>query len=61
MRDGATIRELATFVETKNNIFKGKDGMVDDLVSALYWACYIVEFDLFDENMTINTDIEDDV
>jgi hypothetical protein len=36
LRDGATIRELATFVETGNNIFKGKDGMVDDLVSALY-------------------------
>ena len=60
LKDGKTIDELTTFVETKNNIFKGKDNAVDDLVSALYWLCYVTEFDIFTEDVSINTEISED-
>jgi len=57
--DKKTINELVTFVETGSS-FKGKDGADDDLVSALYWSCYITEFDIFDEDISINTNIDDE-
>jgi len=58
--DENTIKELTTFVEDKNNVFKGKDGVADDLVSALYWMCYIAEFDVFTDDISINTQSGDD-
>jgi hypothetical protein len=50
---------LITFVEVGTG-FKGKDGLNDDLVSALYWSCYITEFDIFTEDININTNIDDE-
>jgi hypothetical protein len=59
LKDKNTIDELTTFVETSNNIFKGKDDKTDDLVSALYWGCFISEFELFEEDVSINTETEE--
>jgi len=48
LRDKNTLEELTSFIE-KNNRFFGKD-MPDDLVSALYWAVYILEMNIWDES-----------
>lgn len=42
-----TLKELGSFIE-ENGRFFGKDTS-DDLVSALYWACYIFEMNILDE------------
>jgi len=34
--------------------------MTDDLVSALYWMCYVTEFDVFTEDIVIKSESEDD-
>lgn len=43
-----TLNELGSFIEEKGKFF-GKD-QNDDLVSSLYWACYIFEMDVLDES-----------
>lgn len=47
--DRETLDQLTTFIEN-NGKFYGKDNY-DDLISALYWACYIFEMDVFDEKV----------
>ena len=55
-----TINELTSFIDKGNNTFAGKD-LTDDLVSALYWACYVVNLDILEEGeFKINNEIEDD-
>jgi len=44
--DEETIDQLTSFVEESNKFF-GKE-MPDDLVSALYWATYIIEMGIFE-------------
>jgi hypothetical protein len=57
--DKNTIQQLGSFIEEKNKFF-GKD-KPDDLVSALYWACYLLEMDILDESYGfIEKDEEDD-
>jgi len=46
--DYDTVAELSSFIE-QNNKFFGKDTN-DDTISALYWACYILEMNLFEES-----------
>jgi len=56
-----TINELTTFIDKGNNVFGGKD-LDDDLVDALYWACYITEFDILSEGelrISADDDIEE--
>jgi hypothetical protein len=48
IKHNKTLKELGSFIED-NGKFYGKD-TGDDLVSGLYWACYILEKDIFDEN-----------
>jgi len=48
LNDIHTINELTSFVDFGNNVFKGKD-LSDDLVSALYWGCFITNFDVLEE------------
>jgi hypothetical protein len=45
--DKETLDQLTTFIESNNKFF-GKD-MPDDLISALYWGCYILEMNIWDE------------
>lgn len=40
LRDSATLKELSSFTEVSPNVFKASSNSHDDLVSALYWACY---------------------
>jgi len=47
INDKETVEQLSSFIE-ENGKFFGKD-LKDDLVSALYWAMYIIEMDIFDE------------
>jgi hypothetical protein len=72
--DVKTIDQLSDFTEKRKNIFCGKN-LHDDLVSALYWACYIFNMNILEEDMKfekkedefdgwgilsdINTEIED--
>ena len=46
--DERTLKELGSFIE-ENGRFFGKDTH-DDLVSAMFWACYFLEMDVLDEN-----------
>jgi organic hydroperoxide reductase OsmC/OhrA len=50
---------LTSFIDKGNNRFAGKD-LPDDLISALYWACYITEYDVLVENAKVSAEIEDD-
>lgn len=52
--DKETLNQLTMFIEN-NGKFYGKDGP-DDLVSALYWACFIFEMDVFDERVSFVED-----
>lgn len=47
INDKETIEQLSSFIE-ENGRFFGKD-LGDDLVSALYWAIYILQMDVFDD------------
>jgi len=57
--DSDTVEELASFIEEKGKFF-GKD-KPDDCVSALYWAIYVINMNIFDESFTfIEKDYEED-
>jgi len=57
--DQETIKELGSYIE-ENDKFFGKD-LSDDLVSALYWGCYIFEMKVLDENYKFKEKKGDDV
>ena len=50
--DYDTVAELSSFIE-QNNKFFGKDTN-DDTVSALYWAVFILEMNLFEESYELH-------
>jgi hypothetical protein len=50
--DKDTIEQLATYIEF-GGTFKGKDGMVDDAVAALYWACWWAKMDILEESVEV--------
>jgi len=56
--DSDTIEELASFIE-ENGKFFGKD-KPDDCVSALYWAIYVLNMNVFDETFTFVEKVEKD-
>lgn len=57
--DRNTIEELGSYIE-ENNKFFGKD-KPDDLVSALYWAIYILEMGILDDNYEFKKEKDDNV
>lgn len=59
LNDLNTVNELTSFIDKGNNKFGGKD-LPDDLISALYWACYITEFDVLEEETGIEAGYDDD-
>lgn len=59
LNDRETIKQLTDFVEKGNNRFKC-DNLNDDLVSALYWACYFFKMDVLDEEISFKKDEEED-
>jgi hypothetical protein len=56
LNDKETIEQLASFIE-ENGKFFGKD-LGDDLVSALYWAVYVTQMDLFDETVGLKSSMD---
>lgn len=63
INDYDTYKQLATFIEAASgNKFYGQDKAADDLVAALWWACYSLDLDIWDEDVNIidinNTDDE---
>jgi len=61
LHDMTTIRQLGSFIDLGNNKFAGQN-MPDDLVSALYWACYITDtsFDVLNQSSKISDQTEED-
>lgn len=53
-----TLKELGSFIE-ENGKFFGKD-QNDDLVSGIYWACYLFEMDILDETFEFKKTEDDD-
>jgi hypothetical protein len=53
-----TLKELGSFIE-ENGKFFGKD-QNDDLVSGIYWACYLFEMDVLDETFEFKKTEDDD-
>jgi len=52
--DEETLDQLTSFVEEGGKFF-GKE-MPDDLISALYWAVFVLEMGIFEEDYTLNED-----
>lgn len=63
INDKETVEQLSSFIEQNGKYF-GKD-LGDDLVSALYWAVYVTQMDLFDEEVglrsTVNKENEEEI
>ena len=59
INDEPTLKELGSFIE-ENDKFFGKD-TPDDLVSALYWGCFIFEMKVLDESYKFTQKEGDDV
>jgi len=47
LHDKETIEQLGSYIEEEGKFF-GKD-KPDDLVDALYWACYLFEMNILEE------------
>lgn len=61
VKDRETCKQLSTFIETKNGGFESSVGS-DDLVSGLYWLCFGIGTENFEDNVDLfkNRDDEDD-
>lgn len=59
--DYETIKQLNVFIETDGGSFKGQDNMDDDLCSSLYWALYAINLDIWDENVNIVNQENDEI
>ena len=57
--DLPTINELTSFIDLGNGKFAGKD-LPDDLVSGLYWSCYITEVDVLDEDTGVDDSTDEE-
>ena len=57
--DPRTVEQLADFQDLGNNRFGGVN-IEDDLVSALYWALFTLEQDIFDESYQFTQNIQGD-
>lgn len=61
LHDRETIEQLGSYIEEENKFF-GKD-KEDDLVDALFWACYLFEMNILEDDWKFkdgNTSSEDD-
>ncbi len=56
--DRKTLKELGSFIE-ENGRFFGKD-TPDDLVCALFWACFFLEMNILEEEWSFEQDSMDD-
>jgi hypothetical protein len=56
IRDGRTVEEISSFIESNGRYF-GKD-LHDDLISGLYWAVYITQMNIFDEEIKLHSSLD---
>jgi hypothetical protein len=57
--DDRTVAELADFQDLGNNKFGGVN-INDDCVSALYWAAFVYEMDVFDDTWSFSEEVQED-
>jgi hypothetical protein len=58
LRDKPTIQQLSSYIEEEGKFF-GKD-MDDDLVDAIFWACYLFEMGVLAEDWQFKDEEKDD-
>lgn len=59
IRDRETAKQLSTFIEKKNGTFESSVGG-DDLVSALYWMCFLISTENFEDVVDLFKNKEND-
>lgn len=59
LNDSPTIKQLTDFTDKGNNIFRCEN-LNDDLVSALYWACYFFKMDILEGEISFKKEDEED-
>lgn len=59
IKDRPTLKQLSTFIEKKNGSFEAGSGN-DDLVSGLYWLCYLFTTELFSDDVDLFKNREDE-
>lgn len=62
IKDRETAKQLSTFIEKKNGSFESSSGG-DDLVSGLYWLCFLITTEYFSEDVDLfkNKEQEDEI
>lgn len=53
IKDENTIKQLATYIEDDKGNCHAQSGMDDDLITSLYWACYALELNIFNESQNL--------
>ena len=62
IKDRETAKQLSTFIEKKNGSFESSSGS-DDLVSGLYWMCFLISTEWFSDDIDLfkNKEQEEEV
>lgn len=62
IKDRETAKQLSTFIEKKNGSFESSSGS-DDLVSGLYWMCFLITTEWFSDDINLfkNKEQEEEV
>lgn len=62
IKDRETAKQLSTFIEKKNGSFESSSGS-DDLVSGLYWMCFLITTEWFSDDIDLfkNKEQEEEV
>jgi hypothetical protein len=59
VKDRETAKQISTFIE-KNGKFSSSADTGDDLVSALYWLCFLIDTQLFEDDVDLFKNKEED-
>jgi hypothetical protein len=52
IKDRETAKQISTFIEKNGKFTSSTDGG-DDLVSGLYWMCYLIDTELFKDEVDL--------
>jgi len=59
VKDRETAKQISTFIEKNGKFASSTDGG-DDLVSGLYWMCYLIDTELFEDDVDMFKNKEED-
>lgn len=59
VKDRETAKQISTFIEKNGKFTSSTDGG-DDLVSGLYWMCYLIDTELFEDDVDMFKNKEED-